>query len=161
MKLKFTGISTPFFGLSWENINDTDKLQQYLREMYLLRNKLAYFVFLYDNLYSSLQMNDLDEEDIPLAIVEKINWKVFDTFDEIEGFIFDSNYLFALNKAERKEILEQFDEIKLYRAEMDSNEDETVEYEELVILNLRLVSIFDKVESEIEKLELRVKEILK
>lgn len=159
VKFKFTGISTPFFGVSWENLNDSEQLQKYLREFYILRNKIAYFSMLYDTHYSNLMMEDVEEEDIPVEIAKKVNWKVFDTYSEIEEFLFGSHYLLLLDWKQRKELVDQFDEVKMKRAEMDSSDEEAIEYEELAVMMIQLLKLFNDVEREIENLEPKIKKL--
>lgn len=103
-KLKFTGISTPIVGVSWEYQDSLNEKREVLRELYSIRNKLVRFYFTYEN---DLEMNgDIQLEGDTLT---KYYGLIINLYNEVGELLFNSKYFVLLPSMNRQQIINSFD----------------------------------------------------
>lgn len=140
---RVTGLSTAFFGISWEKINKTDK-QDVMRELYLIRRKLSHFYFSYqDNLIR------LEEDEL----LEAYFLKAFQVYDEIAESVLGSKFFVQLPIEKRQQFLNVFDNVAYYDVCMENDTNYYMEQEDIQEMINDLLNVFIKIDDEINKIE--------
>lgn len=143
-KTRFTGLSTPFFGVAWEY---NEKHIDTLRELDQLRSKLSYFVFEYEYYYEQLSLKQLSDFEFEQEILVQYRDKVIKFYKELGEVLLGSLYFALLHPDNRRDIIEIFDRVTLLWAFINANEDNVyvVEYEEIRDMINDLIVLFKKI----------------
>lgn len=141
--IKVTGLSTPFGGISWENIDQESQALEILKDLYLIRRKLSIFYFSYDN---DIVIFDEDE------IVKRYFVKALNTNNEIAEIVFNSNFLVSLSRNDRNELIHVFDYVAYLEALMETDEDFYVEGEDQISIINDLITLFETIDEKINEL---------
>lgn len=143
-KVRFTGISTSIFGLSWEYI---DKDTEILRELYVMRNKLAYFVYEYECFCDDLQMRIIDDGDFEESIYYKYRLSIIEVYREVGSLLLGSKYFSSLENDKRIGIIEVFDQVIYLWAFINAHEDNIndIEPEEVEKMIQDLLNLFNEI----------------
>lgn len=139
---RLTGISTSFFGVSWENVNGTDK-QDILRELYVIRRKLSQFYFSYQESLARLEEDDL---------ISTFLFKVIQFNNELADIVLSSKYFVQLPIEKRSEMLYAFDYVMLQEVSIENDEDYEISDDDIQSMIEDLLNLFLEIDKEIHTL---------
>lgn len=149
-KIRFTGISTPFFGVSWQYNDGFAEKQDVLRELYFMRNKLVRLYYSYKADTQFMNGDMLKDK-----ILEYYYIHVVELYGSIGDLLFGSKYFVLLPIENRDKLIQEFD----YIVEEDAcfiadKGNYSISIEEVIYKINDLVELFNLIEEEVKKVNM-------
>lgn len=125
----------------------------YLKDLYILRNILSKYYFLYQQKYEELLLLVSDEDAIFTELTLDSYENTISTYKDIADLLLGSDYFLLLDSRKRNEIIASFDYVYRSEAYLLANADNELYDGDIDIMIKSLFDLLEEVNKAIEQLE--------
>ncbi|WML52225.1 hypothetical protein RCG17_22990 [Neobacillus sp. PS3-12] len=147
--VKIQSASISYLGMSLELGLKKKISHEHLRELYVIRNTLSYFYFLYQHKYELIE-NPFDDEQNNLIDLAK---EVFSTYKKLADVLLGSEYFSLIEFNIRDRILQSFDYVNIQDAYLDAHPDNDLSEEKIIPMVEGLLTMFEEITEAIQEQE--------